>query len=605
MMMNRTKLEAALAVCRYTFGLLIVLAPTAYAQVTDNTYSATPYRNSDDVIYMDAGTLNEELRQAPDMNSLLQQVRQKGNRILIDFTTLKDPESINKAREQMKQQFAIAIKGNWILVSRYKGELMFTAYANRPDITAAPVISAEDNTDSAPRLMGTANAVTKTEAELPHVTFYLNVNRKISDAECTFPRSHEFDLGVRKFCDSGNIALIYRISLQRSLQYGTTGSATPDAKIVRISLDNDSAGAGIQLNDKLKWVENINPKKVLAGWVRDYSTDAIAQDYTFAIRADNDKAAILKSQPGSLNSQYYSLDTSGFDLGVAGGGASMTPKTQLSASDVYNQKRQLLFNTQDYRVERSVPSAQSIAFSWVREQYATADSLLLSHQSISDDPHYMVDMTRIKPLSHKGFVPNLDVIYKAEPGESGSTRFIIDSSVDIRPIYTGTYKTGKTLTYYGFDDPEDNRRVTTTATFDVNWNHPVFTGARPVNLQLAGFNNRCINITDDYHTEIATCDEHSGSQSFIYDGHSRYVSALNSKMCLDGDSLKQLQPCTLSLTQLWKWLPDSDYFFNLGKEMALGHNTETDELGLFYQKGNPQPNISLHTITSYNNIFIP
>ncbi|WP_438878283.1 leukocidin family pore-forming toxin, partial [Bacillus cereus group sp. Bce027] len=74
-----------------------------------------------------------------------------------------------------------------------------------------------------------------------------------SDEECTFKNSHLWDKGTRVFCDNPNISLIYRVNYERSLQFGTTGSATPDAKIVRISLDDDTTGAGIHLNDKLSW----------------------------------------------------------------------------------------------------------------------------------------------------------------------------------------------------------------------------------------------------------------------------------------------------------------------------------------------------------------
>lgn len=76
------------------------------------------------------------------------------------------------------------------------------------------------------------------------MAFYISVNRAISDEECTFNNSWLWknEKGSRPFCKDANISLIYRVNLERSLQYGIVGSATPDAKIVRISLDDDSTG---------------------------------------------------------------------------------------------------------------------------------------------------------------------------------------------------------------------------------------------------------------------------------------------------------------------------------------------------------------------------
>src|SRR5690606_41153628 len=63
------------------------------------------------------------------------------------------------------------------------------------------------------------------------------------------------------------------------------GSATPDAKIVRISLDDDSTGAGIHLNDQLSYRQFGADYVTLDAYFREWSTDAIAQDYRFAFNA--------------------------------------------------------------------------------------------------------------------------------------------------------------------------------------------------------------------------------------------------------------------------------------------------------------------------------
>ncbi|WP_339425424.1 RICIN domain-containing protein, partial [Klebsiella pneumoniae] len=113
------------------------------------------------------------------------------------------------------------------------------------------------------------------------------------------------------------------------------------------------------------------------------------------------------------------------------------------------------------------------------------------------------------------------------------------------------YVVGAHQSYHGFEDTP-RRRITKSASFTVDWDHPVFTGGRPVNLQLASFNNRCIQVDAQGRLAANTCDSQQSAQSFIYDQLGRYVSASNTKLCLDGEALDALQPCNQNLTQRWE-----------------------------------------------------
>ncbi|PJG58653.1 leukocidin family pore-forming toxin [Aeromonas cavernicola] len=538
-------------------------------------------------------------------DQLRERVLTKGETLLIDFSELTDSSRRQQAKKAMEQLAGVSFDANVVLVSAYKGEMLFTPLSGMDDpafyqtMARAESLVAYQDSQARP---------TAGETGLPHVAFYLNVNRPISAAECTFPRSRTWDRGSRVFCDSANISLVYRVTLERSLQFGNTGAATPDAKIVRISLDEESAGAGIQLNETLGWVENSADYLVLDGWAKDYATDAIAQDYRLTIAASNTKATLLRSTPGNLNSNYEHREISGFQIGVTGGAevSKEGPKAKLEASATFSQQRQLAYNTQDYRIEHSAPNAQRVSFSWVREQYATAESLLASKTATVWGMGYNVDHTRIKPLSYQGFVPNLDVIYKAAPDEQGSTAFNIDSSVNIRPLYTGIYKHyyvfGGHISFQGFDDADKRRRVTASETFTVNWNHPVFTGGRPVNVQLGSFDNRCLSADSQHTLSAVTCDETSVAQSFIYDQNGRYVSAQDTRFCLDGNNLEQLQRCSQSLGQRWEWQQNSDQLRNLRNHQQLGHDKQTGALALYDENGEPS-HVSVRTLTSYTRIF--
>ena len=126
----------------------------------------------------------------------------------------------------------------------------------------------------------------------------------------------------------------------------------------------------------------------------------------------------------------------------------------------------------------------------------------------------------------------MDVIYKVAPDATGTTDFTIDSSVNIRPIYNASHKywyvVGGHQKYYGLET-ESQRRVSKSANFTMDWEHPVFSGGRPVNLQLGSFNSRCVEMDNDNFVIASECDETKTSQSFIFDQWGRYVSATNSK----------------------------------------------------------------------------
>jgi hemolysin len=294
--------------------------------------------------------------------------------------------------------------------------------------------------------------------------------------------------------------------------------------------------------------------------------------------------------------------TSGVTVGVSGGGdlSKAGPKAMLNGSGSFTQSRTLTYNTQDYRIESSGNNHRA-NFSWVREHYATAQSLLFSNESLMMHKGYNVDHSRIKPISYMRFVPNLDVIYYADKLETGTTVFNIDSSVNIRPIYTG-YDTRMMVKYYGFEDVNKRRRVTSNLSFTVDWKHPVFTGGRPVNLQLGGVDNRCLSISPNNTVFAEPCSKTSTDQSFIYDQYGRYVSARDTGYCLDANNLRVLQSCRLSQGQYWTWKPGSDQLRNEFANKVLGHYN-SGELALFDENDSQPGVVSLRTLTNYTQVF--
>lgn len=593
-------------------------------------------QNSSQVSYINASYWLSGEFEPPTMTVIKNNVLNLERRYLIDFSTIEDLSQKLEAKKLLSSKTGLSFTSDFLVIAPHKGELLYTPLEDENDPNAfrleAPLTAALRD--------GSANVNSEDES-LPHVAFYLNVNRPITDQECTFNTSHLFDgRGQRVFCDNANISLIYRVIMERSLPHGKSGSATPDAKIVRISLDDDTSGVGIHLNENLDHVSSqidlgadygalagaaaagpFAPVVAIGtliglgasgqdyntydGYVTDWATDAIAQDYQFTFSASNDKAKILRTVPReNLNAKFSSTEVSGFELGVSAGAdvGPDGPKGSLGATASYSQQLRFTFDTQDYRVERSGTDAQNIKFKWVRDQYATAESMLSLWTDPLWDNVYPLDTSLIHSIGYTGFVPKMEVIYTADPDATGKTEFSIDSSVNIRPIYNGTYK--HTIThhsYHGFEN-DGRRRINETVSFEVNWDHPVFTGGRPVTLQLGGFNNRCIVVNKDGAIAAEVCDSTKDTQSFIFDKSGRYMSVNDMTMCLDGESLDKLQTCNQSLSQRWTWKENSDHLVNDFNNQNLGHDKSTGKLGLYSQEKDSDQ-VSLRTITTYANVF--
>ncbi|WP_318518212.1 leukocidin family pore-forming toxin [Photobacterium leiognathi] len=524
---------------------------------------------------------------------------------LVDFSGITDESEKALAKELFRKDIGISFPNDLLIITKHKGELMFSPIDGDDDPSIA-LLETNDNIDLTERI---EEVLSKDEHKsLPHLSFYLKVNRNITPQECTFRSSTMWhERGKRRYCESANISLIYRVNLQRSFAYGAGGTETPDAKIVRISLDDHSSGAGIHLNDSLESKVYLSPYRVLIGYFREWATSAIAQDYSFSFNASNNKAAILRTVPRSnLNADYENKEVSGFTVGVTvGADADATgPKVRSDVSASYTQTRWLTFQTKDYRVERSTTGSQNVSFKWNRHHYNTAESLLNRSSDALWVWTYPGDKSRINPIAYKSFIPKMDVIFEAEPDTVGTTDFDIDSSVNIRPIYHGAYKyyyvVGGHQAYYGLENTP-RRRVNKNIHFTVDWTHPVFIGGRLVDLQLGSFNDRCIESSSTGVISTSEkCIEDKVSQSFIYDKHSRYVSASNTDLCLDGQSLSQLKACDMSLSQRWQWVKGTDKLSNLYDGRILGHNKSTGQLGL-YTEGNDQ--VSLRTMTDYTNFL--
>ncbi|NOJ23297.1 leukocidin family pore-forming toxin [Vibrio coralliilyticus] len=562
-------------------------------------------QDASSVNYINARHLVNEDAVPPSLSEIKTQVLELGRPYFIDFSNIVNEDAKNKAKDKLRQSIGFFISGDMIIVTQHKDELMFSLL-DGPDDPNIYLLEAQPNRPA--RLKRSAPLTFSPDRSIPNMAFYINAHRKITDDECNLTW-HTFDGPQKSYrsCSDANISLIYKVNLQRSLSFSTLGSATPDAKIVRIGIDDSTQGTGIQLNDKLepRYLASRGISWPNGGDEAEFVTTAIARSYDFNFDASNDKATILRTVPASnLNANYNHREVSTFNFGISGGGEVNKdgPKAKLDANASWSESKWLSFDTRDYRVERSSKGPKHVAFKWARQQFPTAESIKnIKTHGISAKLRIPADLSRINPIGYKSFTPKMEVIYKAEPMATGTTTLSVDSAVDITGFRYSSSVTGffGVRTYHSEDSDNQVKRINKKVSFEIDWEHPVFTGGRPVNLQLARHNNKCIATDNHYNLRAKECDEDEHGQAFIYNNVGQYVSAKNTKLCLDGLNLSQLQRCSANNSQRWEW-KNTDQLQNVFTKQYLGHDTTSNDLIMAHGEND---RIGIDWYSNYVNVF--
>jgi len=532
--------------------------------------SHLPPEQAKTIVYVNVNSLKNR-GNIVTMERINRDVFENGKHYFIDFSDTSNSAESDNLRKYFEKIIGVDFFENWLVIGSYKGALIYSPLSSQSD----PLLNIAAGRTGTPRHTPQARL---SGSSFPIEAFYEDVYHRITtdnfvnDNECKFSNvwppfwpSEEQAFKVI-YCKDANISLVYRINLMRSFSSGE--SPTPDAKLVRISLDSESSGPGISLNPYL-W--HINQPSVLSSFDPNYkdgrwdtaiTTSAIAKDYQFSIEGSNSKATILKTYPQyDLAVSYNNSVTSTLEVGVD---AKISPTDpSLSFGTKTSLARSLSYNTQDYTVVRNSKNNSQISFTWQRDQYPTAASLLdqTANYPAGATSAYPIVESRIQPISYTGFTPNFDVVYKASPNASGHTVFTIKSSVNLWPIRSGLYYWRFSTEAGAKDEWQTYRRITAEKSIDVNWDNPVFLGRRPVNLQASRMPDTCLSAAADGKIRGEKCDLKSLSQSFIYDEKYRYMGVIT-KTCLDAANLITLQPCNGSLSQRWKWLPNSEHLEN-------------------------------------------
>jgi len=543
-------------------------------------------QNKNNVIYINSNfflTNNRELSNI-SLGEIKRNVVDNNKSYIIDYSVINNNKQKQLAKNKMNSLVGVSFDGDFLYISELDGKILYTPLINGED----PVINTLKKKVHIQKDIRQARQKPQSNG-LPILSFFVNTYRPISLSECKFPLVQKWSSSEQgTFCDNPNISLIYSVELMRSRPIHINGGTSPDQKIVRISLAGASRGSGIHLNDKITNTVRWRPDNgsVFDGWVAQYINDAIALDYGVKISASNGKATIVKKSPSTnVQSNYQHIDTEGFQVGgTAGVEVDKTgPKGKLEVSASYNVSQTLKYNTTDYRIDISTPDDDTFDISWVREQYRNPDDLLNKKtEDLITNASNPVNLSLIKPISYRNFTPQMEVFYGANPDETGATSFTIDSSVTFSPIYYGIYRHyiffGAWRSYQG--GAYKPKHISALKTFTINWDHPIFIGGRPVNIQLGGTQNKCIAADSNGTIHTDQCNNTDYDQSFVRDEYDRYLAASNTSKCLDGHDLTKLADCNFSLSQRWEWSTESDMLKNNYKGTNLTHDVNTSQLSL-------------------------
>lgn len=529
------------------------------------------------VIYINADYWQDNTSMSDIFYNVSVDVLDKNKRYFIDFSNIGDVKKKNQAKQYLIQNTALSLTGDLIVISGFNGELMYTSLSGLYDpnikildayydLVIVPKLKPKPKTSKAKALtlVDTVSLeMTDKSPSVPTLSFYVNVSHKVNPNDCYINWNTADGKSPANLCKDANISLIYHVKLQRSVTFkNKQGSHTPDAKFVNISIGhviNHSQGAGIHLNNRLysKLLMSKGISWPSGGPEAEWVSTAIAKSYRFKFSANNKKARVISTIPVSnVNANTNTTITTSRNFGVT----SMDPTQILSGNYSHTETRSLSFDVHDYKIMKNSKGERNVSFIWERELYPTAESIRqYSIEGMSATLAYPGDLSKIHPIAYSGFTPSINVNFMASANAKGVTKFNINSAVEVTGFRFRSHILGffGIRTYYAKDSDSQSLTFAKNVSFLVDWEHPIFMGAKPVNLQVGHFNNKCISIDQNKRVLLTKCNRKDKRQGFIFDRIGRYISLAYNKHCFDGADLTVLKPCSLKQTQKWRWLNKS------------------------------------------------
>ncbi|MDM5065432.1 leukocidin family pore-forming toxin [Aeromonas salmonicida] len=534
-------------------------------------------------VYKNASLWAKNKNLIPNLEQIQKKVMFQKENYVIDFSDILSASEKEKAKYELQKHIGVSLPGDILVISPYKNSILLTPLDNYDALYVSDegVNSIQDD-----------SSINGLSDEPPHgYTFYVKQNKTFYN-NCSFLKSpNHTSVGIREMCyEEPFISLIYKISFQRSFKYG----AASDRKIVRVSIDNDNDGTGMKVTSNLGHGYQEISRSWLGQYYGVFSTDAIARNYGVNISTPNtSELTLVTLQPRNENPGVDVQVTNNIALGVS---LSSNPKEAIKVETSMNQSRTLSYKTFEYKYELSTPNPHQGNFKWTRSQFSSPQSLLKFDGSGSFQ--YPVEKSRLSAISHSNFIPFLDIAYEAASTYHGTARVNIDANMEIAPYYhSAQNKCGfpHNHCYSGLDEKDQKKNLTHSTYFNVDFNHPAFTGTKPVTLRLGSLGNRCIDATSAAQLISMQCTKNYNSQAFIYDEKKRYESLRFNGRCLeDANGSLKLNVCTENLNQKWEWVPKSDKLKNLLSGKYMAHSGKGD-LGVANEGSTEYPFVNTMT----------
>ncbi|HIF9068822.1 TPA: leukocidin family pore-forming toxin [Photobacterium damselae] len=372
---------------------------------------------------------------------------------------------------------------------------------------------------------------------------------------------------TRDWCDAGaSIDVRVNVAQMRSVQSATSSGFTPDAKIVRFTVDANQPGTGIHLVKELQqdhsWFQSwANRRTYIGPFVSSYDL------WVKPISGYTPKK--VRDFPQNENRNYQHHDTYGFSIGINGqigteiSGDGPKGSSDVGSSFAYNYSKTLNFDTKDYRINNN-SSLSDFYISFEREFEECDEIYRRELGCYFTAPHWgsgwVFDKKKFNPISFSNFKPNYDVLYEAPISQAGITDF----EMGVQLNYTVRFGTVEPTPLFSIYMPKDSstNSVTVKQRIRIDWNHPIFEAEAHVTLQSLNHNDLCLDVLDSNDkvgSSVNSWSCHNNwNQIWGLDAQERYRSRVAPDRCLtvNQDRTLTIEQCSANLSQKWYWEGD-------------------------------------------------
>ena len=390
-----------------------------------------------------------------------------------------------------------------------------------------------------------------------------------SKMTCNLYESKDFEK-TRDWCNAGaSVDLRVTVAQMRSVQSSTSQGFTPDAKIVRFTIDADKPGTGFHLVDNLQqdhsWFQSWANRRTYIG--------PFASSYDLWVKPVSGYVPKKVSDfPHNENKNYQHRDTHGYSIGINGSlGAEVGkdgPKVggEVGASFSYKNEKTLVFDTKDYRVNnRSSLSDFEVSFEREFDECSELrrQELGCYFTSAHWGSGWVFDKSKFNPISYANFKPNFDVIYEAPVAQDGTTKFLVGAQFTAKARYGDVIPSALFSVYGPAGSSWISRSINTS--FTIDWSHPLFEAEAHVTLQSLSNNDLCLDVYGTNGDKSAEGGQVNGyschgnwNQIWGLDKQERYRSRVDPDRCLTVTASKTLtvESCGSNLAQKWFWEGD-------------------------------------------------